>query len=554
MRATVHRIGEGGSAVMSRLRAASRLEPQAAVTTAAYFLGFALLCHFLSAPDVSPPVAGTDIRLISFQAALLNLALMLRPRWEMGVYMLIYAVIGLAFHSGTASSFDVARMVVDIGQALAFSIVVRRYYPMIRQVGRPDGVLVYSLTAFAICGLGATLLIAAAGMVSMTSAEIGRELAGDPMLIWRHWWLGHTCAFVTIAAAIRFIILRGTKLREDLPDTSYERRAFVVMIGVLLAVGVVMFPIHDISPLGLPADVRIALTLVPAPFGFALAARYRGTGAAIAILILTPLAILSVTGPYAYKNWAGLPPMATPMHVFLIMTAMTCWTLAAISRQRGWAIAEANEARNAKARFVAQMNHELRTPLNAILGFSELIRMQNLRELREAVGPLENIHASGQRLLAMIEGLLGQAERGSTVFDLEKQPVRLSAAIRDAVDELKGQYEELRCNATVSADDHILIDADPRALRQMLHVLLAYPLRFAGPESNVAVRATETGSDTLIEVQSSGLINAVADDRDKIELQLVSALALAHGARLQVVQRDRGERSSLLTFFATQAA
>lgn len=99
-----------------------------------------------------------------------------------------------------------------------------------------------------------------------------------------------------------------------------------------------------------------------------------------------------------------------------------------------------------------------------------------------------------------------------------------------------------------------MLDADPSALRQMLLVLLSYPLRFVAPGAAIAISARRTAADTIVEIRSTGLINAVADDRDKIELQLVGALALAHGARLSTVQNDRSERLSRLTFFATQAA
>jgi signal transduction histidine kinase len=554
MRAIPHRFVAKSAAAATQAAPVALMRARPALISTANILGFALLCHLLAFPQMSPSVAGTDVRLISLPAALLNLAFMLRPKWEMPIYALIFGAIMLTFHSGEHLTFDIVRVAIEIGQTLVFSLIVRRHFPMTRTVGRPDGVLGYAFTGFGLSAVGGALVIAAASMMNLTVHEIRHELAGDPALIWRHWWLGYTCSYIAIAASIRLLILRGSKLPEDIPDRPEERRAFVIMTATLMAVAIIMFPVQDISWLDLPADVRVAMTVVPAPFGFALAARFRGMGAATAILILTPMAILTVTGPNSFRNWGDLPPMATPMHVFLIMTSITCWALAAISRQRGWAIAEAAEARNAKARFVAQMNHELRTPLNAILGFSELIRMQNLREMREALGPIQNIHASGQRLLAMIEGLLSQADRGTTVFELEKQPVRVKDAVVDSLHELMAQYEEQQCEARLSADEHIMIEADPRALRQMLHVLLAYPLRFAGPGSGVVVRAMGVGSDTVIEVDSTALINAVADDRDKIEIQLVSALALAHGARLTVVQRNRGERLSRLTFFATHSA
>jgi hypothetical protein len=68
------------------------------------------------------------------------------------------------------------------------------------------------------------------------------------------------------------------------------------------------------------------------------------------------------------------------------------------------------------------------------------------------------------------------------------------------------------------------------------------------------VSAEHVGTETIVEISSRGLISAAADDRDKIEVQLVDALALAHGARLKIIQSDRSMRIARLTFFATRAA
>ena len=70
--------------------------------------------------------------------------------------------------------------------------------------------------------------------------------------------------------------------------------------------------------------------------------------------------------------------------------------------------AVANDASDAKTRFLAQMSHELRTPLNAILGFAEVIHDNVLgkagyERAREYAG---HIHTSGASLLALINDLL----------------------------------------------------------------------------------------------------------------------------------------------------
>ena len=68
------------------------------------------------------------------------------------------------------------------------------------------------------------------------------------------------------------------------------------------------------------------------------------------------------------------------------------------------------------------------------------------------------------------------------------------------------------------------------------------------------VKANRETVARAIEVKSRGLINAAADDRDKIEIQLANALALAHGARLHIIQSGSTGRIARLTFFATRAA
>src|SRR5439155_3016504 len=223
-------------------------------------------------------------------------------------------------------------------------------------------------------------------------------------------------------------------------------------------------------------------------------------------------------------------------------------------RQLKIALNDALEASQMKSRLIAMLNHELRTPLTAILGFSELIRLQNVRAIGDAIGPIENIHASGQRLLAMIEGLLSQADHGASVFDLSKQPLPLAKTLAVALAEIEPDIEEHGLAVSLSAAEDLVVDAAPRALKQMMLVLLSYPLRFVAPETTISVSAEHIGTNTIIEVNSRGLINAAADDRDKIEIQLANALALAHGARLHITQSGPTGRIARLTFFATRAA
>jgi signal transduction histidine kinase len=531
-------------------------ESRVVIVALLWLLAFASAELLFNQPELVLTVPGTELRLISIPMALFALALMLRPASEAPMYALAYALSSLWFELGSPHlDFAIARVAIEILQTVIIVCVTARFFWP--RLGDPLMVGMWAGVALLITGVGAALMVGAAMLLPMSNADYAREMAGSSGMAWRYWWLGNCCSYMVLGAPADALITLRHRVKRVLGSPGWERRRFVGLTLAVFSVSMFSFPLADMSWLGLPPDVMLAKRLLPMPFVLAMAARFRAYGSAVAVLIFSSIAILSVTGPHASSNWVRSMSPVTPTHTLLLVTAATSMVIAATSRQLKLALNDALEASRMKSRFIAMLNHELRTPLNAILGFSELMRMRQLREFDDAIGPVENIHASGQRLLAMIEGLLNQADHGASAFELDKEPVDLGRAVGSAVDDMSSELAELAdfgVTMSISAREQLWIDADPRALKQMLAVLLTYPLRFAGPGARISISAEHIGTDTIIEISSSGLINAAADDRDKIEVQLVEALALAHGARLMIIQSDRSSRIARLTFFATRAA
>ncbi len=98
------------------------------------------------------------------------------------------------------------------------------------------------------------------------------------------------------------------------------------------------------------------------------------------------------------------------------------------------ALAVAEAASQAKSEFVANISHELRTPLQSILGFSELgiYRSDEKSQLRLM---FDDIHASGLRMLELVNNLLDISKIESTVgaFRFATEDVRdsLSAVVQE---------------------------------------------------------------------------------------------------------------------------
>ncbi|MEZ5996043.1 MAG: ATP-binding protein [Hyphomonadaceae bacterium] len=141
---------------------------------------------------------------------------------------------------------------------------------------------------------------------------------------------------------------------------------------------------------------------------------------------------------------------------------------------------KAEEASRAKSTFLANMSHELRTPLNAVIGFSEIMA-------KELFGPLANpqykqyasdIFDSGNHLLDLINDILDMAKIEANKLTLTPRPLDPTVAIEQAVRLTKRKAEEKGLSIVVDAEDLPEIEADHRAVKQILLNLLSNAVKF----------------------------------------------------------------------------
>jgi len=529
----------------------------------AIFLLFAAVVCIVSVPWLSPtyllplpPLSSayprTELRLLNPGLAFLSVALTLRPKSEAPVYIGLYAMAVLAVDGVYRDlDFSIIRVSIEIVETITQVAILKRMLD-----GRwcdPKWMSLYAIAVVALSAIGAILTVVFANAASLQPAEYVRQLGGNVGLGWRLMWLCDACSYLSIAGSVATLLRAKPWVRAAFQDPS-ARRDWIGMVGCLLVASLICFPLFNPHLMTIPPDVELARRTVPTVFVLAMAARFRTKGAAVALLVYAPIALYSIGGPTAGSVWTWPPALATPTLGLVLTTTIASIVVAAIAGQLRRALALAVEANEVKSRFIAVMSHELRTPLNAILGFSELMRMQSLREFGEAVAAVDNIHASGQRLLAMIEAVLTHAERHDGIFALHKQPLRLQQAVVAATARLNEQFPDHGCSIDIDVPDDLLIDADARALRQILQVIIGYPLRFCAPGSEISICAGHEGTDTIVDIYSSAAGAPVPDEIDKVEFQLVNALALAHGARLSFKTTGSSGRTARLRFFATRAA
>ncbi len=150
----------------------------------------------------------------------------------------------------------------------------------------------------------------------------------------------------------------------------------------------------------------------------------------------------------------------------------------------------AEEASRAKSEFIANISHELRTPLQSILGFSEL-GVARGRESPKLVTMFESIHASGQRMLALVNDLLDVSKIESAVGTFHMERCDLRAHIRSVAREFDPllQPRRLQLDCVIS-EQPLSAKVDPLRFQQVVRNVLANAVKFSPDGSNIELAAS----------------------------------------------------------------
>jgi PAS domain S-box-containing protein len=143
---------------------------------------------------------------------------------------------------------------------------------------------------------------------------------------------------------------------------------------------------------------------------------------------------------------------------------------------------KAEESDRLKSAFLANMSHEIRTPMNAILGFSELLRSDDIaKEVRDEYTKI--IHNKGNELMLIINDIID-------ISKIEAGDVKIMKSDLAVNDFLKQMYQHYNREKSLMNKDHIqfrlhipemgnpTVHTDPARLKQVLYNLINNALKF----------------------------------------------------------------------------
>ncbi|WP_408071692.1 response regulator [Butyrivibrio sp. JL13D10] len=183
--------------------------------------------------------------------------------------------------------------------------------------------------------------------------------------------------------------------------------------------------------------------------------------------------------------------------------------------------ASANEANQAKSKFLAQMSHEIRTPINAILGMNEMI----LRTSKDA-NTLEysgNIDSAGNTLLNLINTILDFSKIEDGKMEIIPANYSTSSFISDLINTISQRAESKGLELVTDIDENLptTLFGDDMRLKQVIVNLLTNAVKYTETGSvKLTIKTGERSGDSIqlhVSVKDTG-IGIRPEDINKLTL------------------------------------
>ena len=227
------------------------------------------------------------------------------------------------------------------------------------------------------------------------------------------------------------------------------------------------------------------------------------------------------------------------------------------TRELKQALAEANEANQAKGRFLGRVSHDLRSPLTSIIGYSQRLVAAGGAGVLEA----RVIHRSGRHMLELVNDLIDYAT-GNVGERIAAGPMYVHGLLDAVAQEARMLAQRRENEFVLLLDDSLppVLVGDSRRIRRILINLLDNAAKYTrhgvitlrvrarpDPRDTQALRVSFEVRDTGVGIPDAGqtkvfepFVRLKADDAEGsgLGLPIVQTLAQAMGGEVRLSSRE----------------
>jgi PAS domain S-box-containing protein len=143
------------------------------------------------------------------------------------------------------------------------------------------------------------------------------------------------------------------------------------------------------------------------------------------------------------------------------------------------AYAEAENALEAKSRFIANMNHEMRTPMNVIVGLTDLL-LEEKDVSEKAKGTLQKVNIAGNTLMGLISDVLDISKAEAGKMDLIPVEYDVASMLNDiiALNAIRAEDKPIVFKLDIDKNLPTSLLGDDLRVKQILNNLLSNAFKY----------------------------------------------------------------------------